>query len=73
MQWQQHDFRRVTFRRWFLRSWPLLLVLAIGGLLWFIGPVGLAVFWPLILVAVFVFCLWLLSLRRLSGPEKERE
>ena len=45
------------------RHWPLLFALAVALFLWWLGPIGLAIFWPLVLTALFTVALWILRLR----------
>ena len=45
------------------RHWPPLFALTVAILFVVLGPRWLAVFWPIALAALFILCLWLLSLR----------
>jgi len=42
----------------------LLFAVAVAVFLWWLGPTGLAIFWPLALAALFAVGLWILGLRR---------
>jgi hypothetical protein len=46
------------------RHWPLLFTIAVGLFLWWLGPIALAIFWPLVLTALFALGLWIPGLRR---------
>jgi len=40
-----------------------LFALAVALFPWWLGPIGLAIFWPLVLTALFAVALWILRLR----------
>jgi len=42
---------------------PLLPALAVALFSWWLEPTGLAIFWPLVLAALFAVALWVLRLR----------
>ena len=56
------NINNIKLPRW--RHSPLLFAVAVAVFLWWLGPTGLAVFWPLALAALFAVGLWILGLRR---------
>jgi hypothetical protein len=41
----------------------LLFAVGVALFLWWLGPSGLVIFWPLVLAALFAVGLWILELR----------